>query len=243
MSVRLVRGDTTQVEYFRWKESGSNGLRPQSVARSGESQSAERAGEDEAGAVPGKSIASFEQQLLAAQHELAEARALTEITARESFQAGREEGRRETEQAAQTELESLRSHMATSLIELARARQELLEQADTDLIRLSVAIAEKVLHRQLHLDTDALRGVARAALERLAGKPVQTVRIHPVDGDAIADELATLAGKGMRLLPDATLARGTLLFETEFGVLDCSIVTQLEEIEHGLVDRLQRSQL
>ncbi|MDZ7639152.1 MAG: FliH/SctL family protein [Bryobacterales bacterium] len=89
---------------------------------------------------------------------------------------------------------------------------------------------------------DALQGLAKSALERLAGKTVQCVRIHPEDLPVVEKALASQSGKrAIRVEADASLARGSLLFDTDFGTLDGSISTQLEEIETGLTDRLRRS--
>jgi flagellar biosynthesis/type III secretory pathway protein FliH len=71
---------------------------------------------------------------------------------------------------------------------------------------------------------------------------VQCVRIHP-DDHIVIEKALTLHGgnRALRIAPDQALARGSLLFDTDFGTLDSSIATQLEEIENGLVDRLRRS--
>jgi flagellar biosynthesis/type III secretory pathway protein FliH len=183
----------------------------------------------------------LQQQLDAARAELEALRISTQHDLRMAHQKGFEEGQQAREEQVGTELTGMRQQIAQSLAEAARARQELLAQTDLDLVRLSMAIAEKVLYRQLQIDSDALQGIVHAALERLAGRPTHAVRMHPEDMAPVEAALARLQHKSFRLLPDPSLPKGSLLFDTDHGVLDCSITTQLEEIERGLADRLQRS--
>ena len=48
------------------------------------------------------------------------------------------------------------------------------------------------------------------------------------------------SGAAIELVPDGTQQRGGAVFETSRGLLDASIETQLQEIERGLADQLQR---
>jgi len=239
MSAKLFRGDKGCVAGFRWQHVGS---RESSLVEAPEAKS--RGGDSEGGKLNRgpEPVATSMEQLEAMRCELAAVRAQSETAIRDAYQRGLKEGEQQAAAAGHAELENYQRQLAQSLAGMAAARQTLLAQTENDLVRLSVAIAEKVLNRQIQVDAEALRGVARAALERLAGKPVQAVRLHPRDRDALAAELSGMEIKGMRVLPDESLARGSILFETGYGVLDCSLSTQLEEIERGLVDRLQRSQ-
>jgi flagellar biosynthesis/type III secretory pathway protein FliH len=42
------------------------------------------------------------------------------------------------------------------------------------------------------------------------------------------------------VIPDATLAPGSVVFETNQGNLDASVESQLQEIERGLADHLRK---
>jgi flagellar assembly protein FliH len=109
-----------------------------------------------------------------------------------------------------------------------------------ELIRLAVAIARRVVRRELTLDPDAIAGLVKAALEQLAVHEVIRVRVHP---EHEADVRTCLAGAGragdVEVTGDAALERGSAVFETVRGSLDASAETQLAEIERGLTDRLR----
>lgn len=185
---------------------------------------------------------AFESELAAVQTELQRVRVEAESGASASYQSGFDAGFRKGIAQNQGEMDNFRNQIAATLRSAEAARRELLEQADADLARLSIAIAEKILNRQIQIDPEALQGLAKSALERLAGKTVQCVRIHPADRGAVEEALALHSAKrAIRVEADASLSRGALLFDTDYGTLDGSISTQLEEIESGLVDRLRRS--
>lgn len=184
----------------------------------------------------------FEEELANARNDLERVQAENEARVKVAYQSGFDAGYREAEAKSRGEIESFRKQIASSLSATELARRELLEQADADLVRLSIAIAEKILNRQVQIDPEALAGVTRAALERLHGKAVQRVRIHPDDRAAVEEAIASQSGRqAIRVEADKSLARGAVLFDTNYGTLDASIATQLEEIERGLTDRLRRS--
>ena len=130
--------------------------------------------------------------------------------------------------------------LAHSIDELASLRPRLREQAEAGLIRLAVAIARRVVRRELTVDPDAITGLVKAALEQLAAHEGVRVRVHPEHEGTVR---ACLAGAGgaadIEVIGDQALERGSAVFETARGTLDASAETQLAEIERGLTDRLR----
>ncbi len=190
----------------------------------------------------GRAASRFEEELASVRQDLERARIEAESSVKASYQSGFDAGYREAEAQSRGEIDSFRKQISSALSAAEAARRDLIERTDADLARLSIAIAEKILNRQVQIDPEALTGLTRAALERLNGKTVQCVRIHPEDRAAVEEAIAPRPGsRAIRVEADASLARGALLFETSYGVLDASIATQLDEIERGLTDRLRRS--
>ena len=96
-------------------------------------------------------------------------------------------------------------------------------EAEPELVRLSLAVARRILRRELSVDPEALLGLVKAGLERIESADVHRVRVHP-------EHAAVLA----RLL------EGAVIFETSRGSLDTGLETQLKEIERGFVDLYPR---
>lgn len=159
--------------------------------------------------------------------------------AREARQAGRQEGEAAGRKAAEEELRPVIERLIRSIDDIARLRPQLVSQAEASLLKLSVAIARRVLHREISLDPDALAGIVRAALDKVQLDEVCRVRAHPEQADMLRAAFEK-ASRAILVAPDASLERGGVVVETGRGKLDASVDTQLAEIERGLTDRLRR---
>lgn len=150
------------------------------------------------------------------------------------------EGEAAGRSAAQNEMRPLLERYVRTIEELAGLRPRLREQAEREVVRLAVAIARRVVRRELTIDPKAVAGLAKAALEQLADEERIRVRVHPADEAAVRRLLAQ-AGRAdsIEVSGDAALERGSAVFETARGNLDASAETQLAEIERGLTDRLR----
>lgn len=153
-----------------------------------------------------------------------------------SYREGEAAGR----QAATAELQPVMARLARSIEEVTGLRGNLRRQAEQDMLHLSLAIAGRVLHRQLALDSEALHGLVLAALEKLESQEISRVHVHPSMAAQVRAVLEkSTAGARVEVKSDPAREPGTLIFETERGNLDASVESQLREIERGLTDRLR----
>jgi flagellar assembly protein FliH len=130
--------------------------------------------------------------------------------------------------------------LAKSIQDLSGIRGKLRKQAEEDLVKLAIAIARRVLRRELTVDPDAMQGIVVAALDRLQARDVSRVRLHPSQEAALRRHLEAAGVRAIELMPDSSLAAGDLLFETSRGTFDASIESQLREIERGFAVTLPR---
>jgi flagellar assembly protein FliH len=104
-----------------------------------------------------------------------------------------------------------------------------------------MAIARRVLYRELSTDPEAILGLVIAAFQKLNARETHRLRVAPSDAAAIEQHRARLdLPKSLEVLADASLAPGSAIFETTRGELDASIDTQLSEIDHGFADIVRR---
>ena len=132
------------------------------------------------------------------------------------------------------------ARLTRSIEAMSKVKERLQAEIEQDAVKLALAISRKILNRELSSDPEALVGLARVALEKLNLRELQRVRVHPADAPAIEKLLsAASAPKRLEVVADGTLERGGAIFETERGMLDASVTTQLSEIERGLADILR----
>jgi flagellar biosynthesis/type III secretory pathway protein FliH len=111
--------------------------------------------------------------------------------------------------------------------------------AESELRALAVHIAERILGRELKLSPDALTDIIGEAL-RHAGDPRELVlRVHPDDLAAVERGKPRLVERcrsahAVVLRADESVGRGGCIIETELGVVDARLSTQLEAIERAL---------
>jgi flagellar assembly protein FliH len=159
----------------------------------------------------------------------------------EAYQRGFNEGSTTGNQQAKAELQPLMDRLSRTLGELAALRSRIRRDAEQDLLKLSIAIARRVLHRELTLDPESIEGLIKVALEKLQSRELCRVRVHPDQAEAIKASFEQFANSHkIELVSDTSLQCGDVLFETAHGTLDASIESQLREIERGFADRLQK---
>jgi flagellar assembly protein FliH len=159
---------------------------------------------------------------------------------REAHAAGVKEGEAAGKAKAATEMQPVMERLARSIDEIAKFRPRLRREAEQDLIRLAMAIARRIVRRELAIDPEALHGLILGALEKLQGQEICRVRVHPSHAAAVTACLKQIASASpAEVIPDASREVGTVIFETDRGNLDASVESQLREIERGLGDRLR----
>jgi flagellar assembly protein FliH len=165
----------------------------------------------------------------------------SEQKVREAHAAGVHEGEAAGRSRAAAELQPVVERLARAIDELANLRSRLRSEAEGDLIKLALAIARRVLRRELAIDPEALHGLVLAALEKLQAQEICRVKVHPSHAAAVTACLArAVTGSPVEVIPDSSREPGAIIFETSRGNLDVSVESQLQEIERGLADRLRK---
>jgi flagellar assembly protein FliH len=153
----------------------------------------------------------------------------------EAFEAGRKQG----EQQTRAELQPVLDRAAASIAGITGLRADVRRRAEQDVVQLALLIAKRVLHRQLNVDAEALTALARVAFDRLTRAESYRVTVHPRFAGAISAALGnSKGGARVQVDPDPECAPGTLIIHSSDGTIDASIDAQLEEIGHGLTDRI-----
>jgi len=164
-----------------------------------------------------------------------------DLAAAQRIQAALEQGRREGEsnaqQAAAAQVQVAVKSLAMAVEQLSRERATFRREAEEDIVKLGIAIARRVLNREIHVDGEAMLGIVKAALQRIDARELHRVRLHPQHSAAVTDALAGMSlPRRVEVIADGTLEPGAAVFETTRGSLDASVEMQLREIERGFVE-------
>ncbi len=159
-------------------------------------------------------------------------------------EAAREEGRREAVARLREDMErrvqSERDHVSSALDAFMAEKRKYFAGLEKEVVRLALAIAERVLHRESAMDPTLLAGAARVVLEQVDQDSGATLLVAP--GEAAQWQAAVAAlGREVEVQEASSLARGECLLQTEAGSFELGLRSQLCEIERGFFELLGRS--
>ncbi len=170
-------------------------------------------------------------------HELAALRIDADRRIEEAVQRGRAEGESSARQAVNQQFETEMARVGRLMEDLIAAGPKLRRRAEEDMVRLAVAIARRVLHREITVDGDAILGLVKAAFARIDQREIVQVRTDATLMGVMQRIIQTLdPGRKINLVMDAALRPGSLILDTSRGQLDASVETQLDEIQRGFTD-------
>jgi flagellar assembly protein FliH len=155
---------------------------------------------------------------------------------REAFAKGYEQGERAGLEAAGKRGEAMLRRLSDTLTELTALRASMIRQTESQIVELALAIARRVVLREVTLDHNLLIAIVRVALDRLGESARVTVRLHPEEYEATgAARIAEFSGTDVTFVADARVGRGGCRVESEMGMLDAGVEAQIQEIARALL--------
>ena len=108
--------------------------------------------------------------------------------------------------------------------------------------QLSLAIAKKIVGKELEFHPDAVVEMAKKHLLSVRQRKEVYLRVSPADVDALREhkrELIDQLGraKDIEIKADDTLTQGSMIIETDAGTIDARLETQLLVIERVLMGK------
>jgi type III secretion protein L len=125
---------------------------------------------------------------------------------------------------------------------LAKARTEYeqtLKSASKDMLNLAFKIAEKIVGKQLEIDNKIIMDIVSQALQTVRQSRQITLRVNPEDAkvlkankDSFLEKLGH--GREIDILEDKKVERGGCIIESEIGIVEAQLQTQLERLKKVL---------
>ncbi|HSQ74393.1 MAG TPA: FliH/SctL family protein, partial [Bacteroidota bacterium] len=160
-----------------------------------------------------------------------------------ALEQGRAEGRAEIREEmekrltiARTESDERIGALMEGIAQQVRAFTASLEH---DAYAFALAVAERIVKREIQLDDEIVVRQVREALRRIVGVESIKVRVHPDDEVLIRSHRAALLAltdttRDVVIEADHTIERGGCILESASGNVDARIATQLRQVEHAL---------
>ncbi len=127
-------------------------------------------------------------------------------------------------------------------LEFQQQREKLIDASRSDILKLAVRIAGKILGREVETNEKALGDIVVKAMRGIAHEKRIQIRVNPGDLDKIRKQHDRLidevgSGKEVELREDKNVSPGGCIVETDLGIIDAQLETQLRVLERALLDR------
>lgn len=137
---------------------------------------------------------------------------------------------------AEADLENFR----TELNKFMSAKKDVFEYIAPDILEISVDIARRVIKKELDTDPQVLMNIITDVLKTISkSEPKISIRVKPQAVQFIKDTIPNITyeygiDSKINIVADPSIEEGGCIFQTNNGIVDASIDTQLEIIKQAL---------
>jgi len=130
------------------------------------------------------------------------------------------------------------AELSAAIGEFRGHADEYLARVEHEVVRLALAVAERVLHRESQLDPLLLSGTVRVALGQLAESTKVRLRVPAAHEEMWAEMVRLMPELPLRpeVWADQEMHTCEAVLETKLGTVDLGVRAQLREIERSFFD-------
>jgi flagellar assembly protein FliH len=142
-------------------------------------------------------------------------------------------------QESEVKLQAAKAPIAAAVAAFEAQRDEYYARVEAEVVQLALGIAAKILHREAQVDPMLVATLVRMAVDRMREGSSVTVRVGPGRAKRWKEYFAGQSNAmRVEVIEDAELSDHDCLLETELGVANFGLDTQLKEVEQGFFDLL-----
>ncbi|MCR8630814.1 FliH/SctL family protein [Paenibacillus radicis (ex Xue et al. 2023)] len=157
----------------------------------------------------------------------------------EGFQQGYQDGLKQSEAELREQYDGMLQEASQILDQAYILKQQIIQESEPFLIELSCSIAEKIVERQLTIESEWIVELVQKVLSRRREKGIITLCVAPVHFSNIQDAREELllhidSQAELQIIPDPSVHDQGCVVRSSFGSIDARIDTQLKEIKNAL---------
>ena len=170
-----------------------------------------------------------------------EAKAKADEIQEEAFRTGYEEGKAESSAEVYKAADSISKAFEAGLSDVASIKDNILKQAEPDIVRMATAIASKLVFRELKLHPDAIVDIAKETIKAVKNDGKITIKLHPDDRKTLEEHFSELTSdissdSKLILEDDADISAGGCIVETDVSLIDASFEVRMAAVDQFLND-------
>lgn len=175
-----------------------------------------------------------------AERLLADAQAQAECERKRIAEEARTQGYNQGKQAAQQELEKEKQRLKIMEAELEAHYQSMAAELEPQLVEVISGIYEHIFKVELSSQKEIVTHLIGNALSQIEGGRDFLIHVSKEDYPYVSMQkkqiasMVTAPGSTVEIVEDMTLSSNECLIETDSGIFDCGLGTQLEELGQKL---------
>ena len=163
---------------------------------------------------------------------------------KEAYEKGFAQGERAGRELGEQRFDSVIKSFTEAADDLSSLREKMFQESEQQLLELVLAVARKVIQKEVETDKQILLDVLRSALHYVADREVVKVRVHPSDLEFAsqhkAEVIREIEGLGkLTFEGDGEVVRGDALIESSYGIVDAGIEKHLRAVEETFRNKAQ----
>ncbi len=168
-----------------------------------------------------------------------QAGSVTSRAQQQGLQAAQQAACQAAEAAVEAKWQHLLPALQQAIADLQRLKSAWMQQWERNAVQLAVAIAERILRKQLANQPEISQQWIREALELAAGSQRVTLQVNPDDFETLSERHALIAREFENLaptdiVPHPDITPGGCRVVTEYGQIDQQLETQLARIQEEI---------
>ncbi len=162
-------------------------------------------------------------------------------TEREAYEKGYAEGHGKGYDEGKAEVARLVESLHTIITKAIEKRNEIIEEAETQIINLVLLIVKKVIKVISENQKNVVINNVVQALRKLKSRGDVVIRVNLADLELTSEHVKDFMKmvenvKSITVLEDSSVDKGGCIIETDFGQIDARISSQLHEIEERILE-------
>ena len=170
-----------------------------------------------------------------------EAQGNVSLIEQEAYEKGFVQGEKDGFELGEKKADKVIENIERLFDEISSLKREILKQHEKEILDLTFAIAEKIVHHLTKIDESGVKEAVFNALNLAMEKSKIILNVNPEDYDYIEKIRPELFKeykdlKSITVTSDPSVTRGGCYLKTQYGDIDAGIETQLEKIYQCLQD-------
>lgn len=164
----------------------------------------------------------------------------------EAYDKGFSQGEKLGIEQEREKVQPLIDEFRQALNDLEEVKKNLYHNAERQAVDLAMAVARKIVCREVSINREMIIDVIKEALERVSDQERVKIRVSPCAVEFLNNPTCTITevlrdGSGICIEEDHTIPSGGCIIETELGDIDARVEERLRAVEEAFNSELSKS--